>query len=159
MRNTHNSRYKLHNEELSAKDVIQKKKDTIINNIEGNNKQNDGIKIESNKIISVDNYNTYNSLTKSKYNNVFGSETYIGHNLYKHINETGNISDKNKKINEIQNCNNVENITNTFIGDTFEDMTKYSEVFTINNMIVNEIYETNRPPYEPEPEPESEPEP
>ena len=36
MRTNYNSRYKIHNQELSAKDVMQKKKEKILNNIEEN---------------------------------------------------------------------------------------------------------------------------
>ena len=95
MRTNYNSRYKIHNQELSAKDVMQKKKEKILNYVEENNDEyNNDLKKKGNQVISVGNYDTYHLITKPKYNNIFSSEILSGHNVFKYVNENGKLSDK-----------------------------------------------------------------
>ena len=148
MRPNYNSRYKIHSQELSAKDVMQKKKEKILNNVEENeNNYNNDLKVKNKNLVSVSNYNTYNAITKPKFHNAFSSEKLSGHNIFKYINENGKLSDKNRTLTSNNTCATSSVQEEVFLNDTFDEMTNYldeNDTQLIIDMINNEYIENER---------------
>lgn len=148
MRPNYNSRYKIHSQELSAKDVMQKKKEKILSNVEENeNNYNNDLKVKNKNLVSVSNYNTYNAITKPKFHNAFSSEKLSGHNIFKYINENGKLSDKNRTLTSNNTCATSSVQEEVFLNDTFDEMTNYldeNDTQLIIDMINNEYIENER---------------
>ena len=148
MRTNYNSRYKIHNQELSAKDVMQKKKEKILNNVEENDDEyNNDLKKKGNQVVSVSNYSTYLSITKPKYNHTFSSEILSGHNVFKYVNENGKLCDKNRTLTVNKQCVTSSIQEEVFLNETYDDMTNYlddDDAQLIDDMILNEIIENER---------------
>tara|TARA_Y100000385_G_scaffold288308_1_gene354601 strand:- start:900 stop:6026 length:5127 start_codon:yes stop_codon:yes gene_type:complete len=148
MRTNYNSRYKIHNKELSARDVLQKKKERILNKVEENDGEyNSDLKKKGNQIVSVSNYNTYNSITRPKHNHTFSSEILSGHNVFKYVNENGKICDKNRTLTMNNQCITSSIQEHVFLNETYNDMTNYlddNDAQLIQDMIENEVFENER---------------
>tara|TARA_B100000401_G_C52813910_1_gene725610 strand:- start:31 stop:1953 length:1923 start_codon:yes stop_codon:yes gene_type:complete len=90
--------YKAHRPVMTAHDVIMKKKEKAINESDAvkDKRQTKEISVKNNEIVSVKNYEMYNTLTKPKYINIFESIIYRGHNSYKIYNAVGGLYDRTK---------------------------------------------------------------
>ena len=72
---------------------MQKKKEKILNNVEENDHEYNNDLKKGNQVVSVSNYDTYNSITKPKYNHTFQAK-YYQDITFKYVNENGKLSTK-----------------------------------------------------------------
>ncbi len=85
------TKFKMHNGGLSSSEQIKRKREKHINQTVNNNSD---IKKNGNKIVNINNYATYLELTKPKYTAVYDKNIMSGHNLYKIVNKTGNVNER-----------------------------------------------------------------
>ncbi len=85
------SKFKIHGGGMSSSDQIKKRREKHINETVDRNNE---ILMRNNKIVKVNNYTTYLELTRPKHTAVYEKNILKGHNLYKSVNKSGSIKER-----------------------------------------------------------------